>query len=319
MSRILLADDSPHAQRMGERILREEGFEVVTVTDGETALIRLEDVDPDLVMADVFLPHHSGYEICRFIKSSPRYRHARVILLAGLLEPVDEAAAARCGADAVLKKPFEASVVVALVRPLIEAAQAARETAEGQAAGEPEAEAVPEPEGPPGAEVPPEAEAEPAPGIQALPDPKAGREIPPEPGPAPSPEMHSAVQATGQEASPTVPAEILAAGQGAGLPLIDPEREIPPEPGAAPSPEMHAAGLATGQEAGPTVMHAAGLATGQEAGPTVPAEMLAAGHGAGLPPIDAERVRAAITVALDRALPAMIDEITERVLVALGQ
>ena len=319
MSRILLADDSPHAQRMGERILREEGFEVVTVTDGETALIRLEDVDPDLVMADVFLPHHSGYEICRFIKSSPRYRHARVILLAGLLEPVDEAAAARCGADAVLKKPFEASVVVALVRPLIEAAQAARETAEGQAAGEPEAEAVPEPEGPPGAEVPPEAEAEPAPGIQALPDPKAGREIPPEPGPAPSPEMHSAGQATGQEAGPTVPAEILAAGQGAGLPPIDPEREIPPEPGAAPSPEMHAAGLATGQEAGPTVMHAAGLATGQEAGPTVPAEMLAAGHGAGLPPIDAERVRAAITVALDRALPAMIDEITERVLVALGQ
>jgi len=39
MSRILLADDSPHAQRMGERILREEGFEVVSVTDGETALV----------------------------------------------------------------------------------------------------------------------------------------------------------------------------------------------------------------------------------------------------------------------------------------
>ena len=41
MSRILLADDSPHAQRMGELILREEGFEVVSVTDGETALVRL--------------------------------------------------------------------------------------------------------------------------------------------------------------------------------------------------------------------------------------------------------------------------------------
>ena len=45
MSRILLADDSPHAQRMGERILREEGFEVVTVTDGNTALMRLADVE----------------------------------------------------------------------------------------------------------------------------------------------------------------------------------------------------------------------------------------------------------------------------------
>ena len=60
MSRILLADDSPHAQRMGERILREEGFEVVSITEGETALLRLADVDPDLIIADVFLPGKIG-------------------------------------------------------------------------------------------------------------------------------------------------------------------------------------------------------------------------------------------------------------------
>jgi CheY-like chemotaxis protein len=53
MSRILLADDSPHAQRMGERILADEGYQVVTVSDGDTALLRLEDVNPDLVLADV--------------------------------------------------------------------------------------------------------------------------------------------------------------------------------------------------------------------------------------------------------------------------
>ena len=40
MNRVLLADDSPHAQRMGERILREEGFEVITVSDGDTAMLR---------------------------------------------------------------------------------------------------------------------------------------------------------------------------------------------------------------------------------------------------------------------------------------
>ena len=51
MTRILLADDSPHAQRMGEQILSDEGFEVVTVSDGDSALLRLEDVDPDLVLA----------------------------------------------------------------------------------------------------------------------------------------------------------------------------------------------------------------------------------------------------------------------------
>ena len=123
MSRILLADDSPHAQRMGERILREEGFEVVTVTDGETALMRMPDVDPDLVLVDILLPQKSGYEICEFVKTSPQHRHTRVVLLAGLLEPVDEAEAARVKADGVLKKPLEASVVIATVKPLVAAAR----------------------------------------------------------------------------------------------------------------------------------------------------------------------------------------------------
>ena len=126
MSRILLADDSPHAQRMGERILLDEGYEVVTVTDGETAMIRLRDVDPDVVLADVLLPQKSGYEICRHVKNHPRHRHARVVLLAGLLEPLDTAEAERVQADAILKKPFEASAVIATVRPLAEAAQLAK-------------------------------------------------------------------------------------------------------------------------------------------------------------------------------------------------
>jgi CheY-like chemotaxis protein len=123
MTRILLADDSPHAQRMGERILREEGFEVVTVTDGQTALMRLADVDPDVVFADVSLPRKSGYDICREIKHRPRHKHVRVILTAGLLESFDEAEAAAIRCDGVLKKPFEASVVIEMLKPLVEAAR----------------------------------------------------------------------------------------------------------------------------------------------------------------------------------------------------
>ncbi len=126
MSRILLADDSPHAQRMGERILAEEGFEVVTVSDGDSALVRLEDVDPDLVLADIVMPHRSGYEICRYVKISPRHRHARVILTAGAGDAVDEEEVRRTQADGFLRKPFEASVLVRTVKPLIEAAAAAR-------------------------------------------------------------------------------------------------------------------------------------------------------------------------------------------------
>lgn len=127
MSRILLADDSPHAQRMGERILRDEGYEVVTVTDGTTALLRLADVDPDLILADALLPEKSGYEIARYVKSHPAHRHVRVVLTAGALEPIDEEQLRRSEADAVLQKPFEASVMLETLRPLIEAARAARE------------------------------------------------------------------------------------------------------------------------------------------------------------------------------------------------
>ena len=75
MSRILLVDDSPHAQRMGERILADEGYEVVTVSNAEAALIRLDDVDPDVVVADTVMPGRTGFDICYYLKMSPRHRH----------------------------------------------------------------------------------------------------------------------------------------------------------------------------------------------------------------------------------------------------
>jgi CheY-like chemotaxis protein len=133
MSRILLVDDSPHAQRMGERILSEEGFEVVTVSNADSALIRLEDVDPDVILADTVMPGRTGYEICQFVKMSPRHKHVRVILTAGVLENIDEAQSKRVEADSTLKKPFEASALLAAVRPLAEAAAEARRESGGGA------------------------------------------------------------------------------------------------------------------------------------------------------------------------------------------
>lgn len=190
--RILLADDSPHAQRMGERILREEGFEVVTVTDGNTVLHRLDDVKPDVILLDAFLPDHSGFELCRQIKANPRHSHAGVILVAGLLEPVNDGEASAAGADAVLKKPFEATAVVEAVRPLVEKARNGRNgdadakdapagtPAAAQPVGEPAketgdvaAESAPEPAQSASAAVPaPESESEPdAPFVSAVPEP----------------------------------------------------------------------------------------------------------------------------------------------------
>jgi CheY-like chemotaxis protein len=148
MSRILLVDDSPHAQRMGERILSEEGFEVVTLSNADSALIRMDDVDPDVVLADTVMPGRSGYEICQYLKLSPRHRHVRVVLTAGVLEPLDDDHVKRVQADATLKKPFEASVLLATVKPLAE--RAVQDRAQFRAA-------------PPGAKIAPSAKAAVAP------------------------------------------------------------------------------------------------------------------------------------------------------------
>ncbi len=133
-------------------ILREEGFEVVTVTDGETAVLRLADVDPDVILADVSLPRRSGYEVCSFVRDHPAFCHARVILTAGAMEPLDEQELQRVGAAGSLRKPFEVSAMLEAVKPLAEAAQAARqqtthepEVPEPAAAPEQAANAAPEP------------------------------------------------------------------------------------------------------------------------------------------------------------------------------
>jgi CheY-like chemotaxis protein len=135
MTRILLADDSPHAQRMGEQILSEEGFEVVTVSDGDSALLRLDDVDPDLVLAGVTMAHRSGYEICQYVKLSPRHKHVRVVLAAGVKDQLDEAEARRAQADGIVQKPFQASVLLGIVKPLAE--MAAKERGSGPPAAAP--------------------------------------------------------------------------------------------------------------------------------------------------------------------------------------
>lgn len=125
-ARVLLADDSPHAQRIGARILSEEGFDVEIAADGMEVYPALDAFAPDVVIADVFLPNRSGYEICHWIKSNPRHHAIRVVLTAGLLEPFNEPQARDAGCDAIIKKPFEPTEVIQTIRPLAEAAQYSR-------------------------------------------------------------------------------------------------------------------------------------------------------------------------------------------------
>ena len=120
MSRLLLADDSPQALRLAERILSDQGVEVVSVTDGATAMRRLQDVNPDILLVDVYLIGQSGFDIARFIRSQPEHHHIRIIFAASPADEFNEQDARNAGADVILRKPFEASALLGAVRNLLE-------------------------------------------------------------------------------------------------------------------------------------------------------------------------------------------------------
>ena len=127
--RVLLADDSTHAQRMGTKILTGEGFEVVTVSNGEAAVKKLTGGGFDLVLADVFMPGRTGYELCAFVKTDPKTSHLPVILVVGQLEPYDPSQGERVQADGVLTKPFEASKMLAMVKGALKVAEQQKKAA----------------------------------------------------------------------------------------------------------------------------------------------------------------------------------------------
>ena len=105
--KLLLADDSLAVQKVIDLTFTDEGMQVTAVSDGRLALEQLDQVAPDVVLADVFMPGVGGYELCEFIKQSERFGKVPVMLLVGSFEPFDEAEARRAGADDVVTKPFQ--------------------------------------------------------------------------------------------------------------------------------------------------------------------------------------------------------------------
>jgi CheY-like chemotaxis protein len=120
---ILLADDSITIQKIVNLTFSGEGFEVVTVGSGDVAIEKANDIRPDLVLADIFMPGKNGYEVCESIKNESHLLHIPVILLVGAFEPFDSREASRVKADGHLTKPFEIKTLISTVSSLIAASQ----------------------------------------------------------------------------------------------------------------------------------------------------------------------------------------------------
>lgn len=105
--KLLLADDSITIQKVVNLTFADEGIEVISVGDGNSAMEKFVELTPDLVMVDVNMPGLDGYRICEMIKQDEETKHVPVILLVGSFEPFDENEARRVGANDYLTKPFQ--------------------------------------------------------------------------------------------------------------------------------------------------------------------------------------------------------------------
>ena len=113
--KLLLADDSITMQKLVELILAEEGFEIMSTSNGEEALAGIPSFQPDIVLADVEMPKINGYQLCDKIKQNTSTSRLPVILLAGAFEQFDEELAKKVGADDFIIKPFESQELIGKV------------------------------------------------------------------------------------------------------------------------------------------------------------------------------------------------------------
>src|ERR1035437_8381090 len=93
------AEDSPTIQKRALGILKGQGFEEETVSNGVAAVRRLAFLRPVVILADVSMPGRDGYEVCEYVKKSAEHAHVPVLLIASDMEPYDEVRGAQVRAD----------------------------------------------------------------------------------------------------------------------------------------------------------------------------------------------------------------------------
>lgn len=114
--RILIVDDEKNIVDVVKAYLEKEGFEVVTATDGETALNIFSNEIVHLIILDLMLPKVSGEEVCRKIRSTS---NIPIIMLTAKVEEDERIEGISIGADDYLTKPFSVRELVVRVKALL--------------------------------------------------------------------------------------------------------------------------------------------------------------------------------------------------------
>jgi class 3 adenylate cyclase/CheY-like chemotaxis protein len=117
--RILAVDDIPTNLEILRVRLEAQGYEVVTAADGEEALAKARDLEPDLVLLDIMMPKLDGISVLKQLKQSAALRFVPVIMVTAKADVADIVNGLESGGDDYLTKPFEHAALIARVRSLL--------------------------------------------------------------------------------------------------------------------------------------------------------------------------------------------------------
>jgi DNA-binding response OmpR family regulator len=117
-SRVLVVDDDPDIVDAVGEALEHDGYLVETATDGATALKRVLEAPPDLIVLDVRMPNLNGWEFCEIVRRQSHTRDVPVLFLTACNEVRDQITAMQVGGSDHLPKPFRLAALRDKVRSL---------------------------------------------------------------------------------------------------------------------------------------------------------------------------------------------------------
>ncbi len=120
-STVLIVDDAADTLHLIGTFLRQQGFTVLTATDGDAGLEMAREHRPNVVVTDMLMPGPSGFRVIDQLKSDPVFK-PKVVMISAQEAPLLRAYALALGADEFLIKPFALQELLDTVRRLCPAA-----------------------------------------------------------------------------------------------------------------------------------------------------------------------------------------------------
>jgi len=121
--KVLIVDDESDIVESVKFSLEVEGIGCIAAYDGEEALLKAREENPDLIILDIMLPKANGYIVAKRLKSDESYKHIPIIMLTARTQDMDLIVGYTTGADEYVNKPFDADMLVGLVKKYLEKKQ----------------------------------------------------------------------------------------------------------------------------------------------------------------------------------------------------